>query len=86
MQLQINCPEGMLGTLLVNFTDWNNNGRTRLIDFEGRKSKLNLHRGDGVWVKFHVMREDSNDGKLLLKTSVRTGSNLMITKVVLLKE
>ncbi len=86
MELQINCPEGILGTLLVNFTDWNKNGRTGMIDFEGRKSKLDLHRGDGVWVKFHVMREDSNDGKLLLKTFVRTGSNLMITKVVLLKE
>ncbi len=86
MELQINCPEGMQGTLLVNFADWNNNGRTGIIEFEGRKSKLDLHRGDGVWIKFHVMREDSNDGKLLLKTSTKTGPNLMITKVVLLKE
>jgi hypothetical protein len=86
MQLQINCPEGILGTLLVQFTDWNNNGRIGIIDFEGRKSKLELHRGEGVWVKFHVMREDSNDGKLLLKTSAKIGPNLMITKVVLLKE
>lgn len=39
-----------------------------------------------IWVKFHVMCEDSNDGKLLLKTKVETGGNLMITKVVLIKE
>ncbi|NQU53677.1 MAG: glycoside hydrolase family 2 [Bacteroidetes bacterium] len=86
MQLQIDCPEGMLGTLLINFTDWNNSGRTGMLDFEGRKSKLGLHRGENVWVKFHVMREDSNDGKLILKTNAQTGSNLMITKVILLKE
>ena len=86
MQLQIDCPEEMLGTLLVHFNDWNNNGRTGMLDFEGRKSKLGLHRGKGVWVKFHVMREDSNDGKLVLITKAQTGSNLMITKVVLLKE
>ncbi|MCF6358129.1 MAG: hypothetical protein L3J54_10020, partial [Draconibacterium sp.] len=86
MQLEIDCPEGMLGTLLVHFADWNNVGRTGILDFEGRKSKLGLHRGNGVWLKFHVMREDSNDGKLLLKTSAQTGSNLMISKIVLLKE
>jgi len=86
MQLQINCPEGMLGTLLVHFTDYNNNGRTGILEFEGRRSKLDLHRGDGVWVKFHIMREDSNDGKLILKTTAKTGPNLMITKIVLLKE
>uniref|UniRef100_UPI0032172B42 glycoside hydrolase family 2 TIM barrel-domain containing protein n=1 Tax=uncultured Draconibacterium sp. TaxID=1573823 RepID=UPI0032172B42 len=86
MTLQINCPEGMLGSLLVHFHDWNNQKRTGMLDFEGRKSKLDLHRGDGFWVKFHVMREDSNDGKLILKTKAETGSNLMITKVVLLKE
>lgn len=86
MNLQINCPEGITGTLLVNFNDWNNNGRTGILDFEGRKSKLDLHRGNEVWIKFHVMREDSNDGKLVLKTIAETGPNLMISKVVLLQE
>ncbi len=86
MQLQINCPEGILGSLYVHFSDSNNKARTGQIDFEGRKSKLGLHRGDGIWVKFHVMREDSNDGKLMLKTKEETGGNLMITKIVLVKE
>ncbi|MCY1721129.1 hypothetical protein OU798_12295 [Prolixibacteraceae bacterium Z1-6] len=86
MTLQLNCAEGMLGTLLVRFHDWNNKGRTGMLDFEGRKSKLDLHRGEGVWIKFHVMREDSNDGKLILKTKAETGGNLMITRIVLLKE
>ncbi len=40
----------------------------------------------GRWVKFHVMREDSQDSKLILKSESTTGPNLMITKMVLVKE
>ncbi len=86
MTLQINCPEGILGDFYVRFSDSNNKGRTGILDFEGRKSELGTHRGNGVWVKFHVMREDSNDGKLILKTKTKTGGNLMITDVVLVKK
>ena len=86
MELDLQCPDGILGTLLVHFSDWNQNGRTGLLEFEGRKTRLGKHTGDGQWIKFHVMREDSNDGKLVLKTRASTGPNLMITKVVLLKE
>lgn len=86
MELQINCPEGILGTLYVHFHDWNSDGRSGILEFEGRKTKLEEHGGDGSWVKLHVMREDSNDGKLVLKTDVSSGSNLMITEVILIKE
>ena len=86
IQIQINCPEGMLGSFYVHFHDWNKNGRTGILNFEGRKVKLEMHDGDGQWVKFHVMREDSNDGKLILNTKAITSPNLMITKIVLIKE
>ncbi len=86
MEIQINCPEGMLGTLLVSFSDYNNTKRSGLINFEGRESKIGTHSGDEFWVKFHVMREDSNDGKLILKTKAETGGNLMINSIILLNE
>ncbi len=86
MQIQINCPEGMLGSLYIYFHDWDNNKRTGLLNFEGRKVKLGKHNNGGQWVKFHVMREDSNDGKLILKTKALTGPNLMITQLVLVAE
>ena len=86
MEVKINVPEGMLGTLYVHFHDWNNNGRTGILNFEGRKVQLGKHTGKGKWVKFHVMREDSQDGKLILKSESTTGPNLMITKMVLVKE
>ena len=86
MEITLDCPEGMLGTLWVHFHDWNNNNRAGLLNFEGRKMKLGKHSGEGQWVNFHVMREDSNDGKLRLKTTATSGPNLMITKIVLTQE
>jgi len=86
MEITLNCEDGMLGSLYIHFHDWNKNNRSGEIEFEGRKVELAKHNGDGEWVKFHVMREDSNDGKLVLKTKALTGPNLMITKIVLIKE
>ena len=86
MTMQIDCPDGILGSLYVHFHDWDNNNRSGILNFEGRKMKLEKHDGDGIWIKFHVMREDSQDGKLILRTSALRGPNLMITKVVLVTE
>lgn len=86
MKIQIDCPAGMLGSLYVHFHDWNKNDRKGILDFEGRKVELGSHTGDGLWIKFHVMREDSQDGKLVLKTTTTEGPNLMITKVILKKD
>ena len=71
----------------MQFNDWNHKGREGYLEFEGRKLKLGKHDGkEGKWVKFHVMREDSNDGKIILKAHVSKGGNLMISEIVLLKE
>ncbi|WP_341215226.1 glycoside hydrolase family 2 TIM barrel-domain containing protein, partial [uncultured Wocania sp.] len=87
MTIEVNCPDGILGTFYVQFNDWNNQEREGFLEFEGRKLKLDAHQGkEGKWVKFHVMREDSNDGKIVLKTNVSKGGNLMISKIVLSKE
>ena len=87
MTIEVNCPNGILGTFYVQFNDWNDKGRTGYVEFEGRKVKLGKHQGiDGKWIKFHVMREDSNDGKLILKSKMEQGGNLMISQIVLVKE
>jgi hypothetical protein len=70
----------------VHFQDWNNKWRTGILEFEGRKVKLESHEGEGQWVKFYIMREDSNDGKIILDASVLKGGNLMISNVVLMVE
>ena len=72
--------------IYVHFHDWNTNERAGMLDFEGRRVKLTKHDGEGQWIKFHVMREDSNDGKLIMKANATSGPNLMITKGVLVTE
>ncbi len=86
MKILINCPEGMLGTLYIHFQDLYNLGRTGILQFEGREVNLGKQEEVGKWVKFHVMREDSNDGHLILNTQTLSGPNLMITKLVLVAE
>ncbi|MDY7395808.1 glycoside hydrolase family 2 TIM barrel-domain containing protein [Aureibaculum sp. 2210JD6-5] len=87
MNVEITCPNGILGTFYVQFNDWNNKGREGILEFEGRKVTLEKHSGnEGKWVKFHVMREDSNDGQLKFKANTSKGGNLMISKIVLVKE
>lgn len=86
MSVNIKCPEGMIGTLYVLYRDWNNQGRTGSVNFEGRQYSLEKHTGEGIWIKLHVMREDANDGNLLLKSKVATGGNLMISKIILIEE
>jgi hypothetical protein len=85
--ITLECPSGILGSFYALFDDWNHQGREGFIDFEGRKVKLTKHDSEGgKWVKFHVMREDSNDGKLILKTTASKGDNLLIREIVLEKE
>ncbi len=87
MTIEIEVPQGILGTFYVQFNDWNKQQREGFLVFEGRKVLLNNHTGNsGKWVQFHVMREDSNDGKLVLKTKATKGGNLMISKIVLVKK
>ena len=87
MTIEVSCPNGILGSFYVLFNDWNNKGREGYLEFEGRKVQLGEHSGEeGKWAKFHVMREDSNDGKLVLKTKMTKGGNLMISQIILVKE
>ena len=71
---------GVPGRFLVRFHDWKQNGRTGRVIFEGVEHQLADHR-EGVWMEFPVIREDTNDGQLLLTTEVLSGPNLMITDI-----
>lgn len=86
ISLEIDCPQGMIGSLYLFFHDWSNQARTGTVRFEGRDYELGPHDGQGRWVKLHVMREDSNDGKLRMNATVKQGGNLMLSRVALVQE
>lgn len=82
----IDCPQGMIGTLFVCFEDEDKKGREGSIVFEGRNFEFRKQNETSSWIKFHVMREDSNDGKLLFKAKVKKGSDLRISRIALVEE
>lgn len=86
MELTIHCPQGVIGSLYVCFADKDKKGRTGNLLFEGRNYELGKQEQAETWIKLHVMREDSNDGELVLKTKVKQGKDLMISKIVLMEE
>ena len=82
MTVMLKTPNGLIGDLFVKFVDTNKQNRQGSIWFEGREMKLGKHdESQGKWVKIFVMREDTNDGEIVLKTKATQGGNLMISEI-----
>jgi len=82
MTITIKTPNGLIGDLFVRFVDPNKQQREGSIWFEGREMSLKqIDAAEGKWVKIFVMREDTNDGQIVLKTMATRGGNLMIGEV-----
>jgi beta-galactosidase len=83
LRVTITCAKPELYDLHVHFHDWNRNGRSGVLEFEGRTHELGPHTGAGTWVKLDVLREDALDGRLVLDARVKSGPNLQITALAL---
>lgn len=86
MELTIQCPPGIIGSLYVCFADKDKKGRTGHLVFEGRDYELVKQENEESWIKLHIMREDSNDGILRLKAKLKNGPDLVISKVAIVEE
>ncbi|WP_316788368.1 glycoside hydrolase family 2 TIM barrel-domain containing protein [Pedobacter frigoris] len=86
MEIEINPPQGVIGELYIHFADWNNESRDAAIWLEGREFTTGKLDKSGKWVKLFVMREDTNDGKLILRVNSLAGSNAMIDELVLVEK
>lgn len=83
LRIEIKVERPDLYDLYVHFHDWNQNGRTGEIVFEGRKFELGPHTGAGQWVKLPVLREDALDNQLVLEAHCHSGPNLQVTAIAL---
>ena len=72
---------GVPGKLYVRLHDWNGKGRSGTLKFEDGPARSIGDHTKGIWVEFPVIREDTNDATLILKTEAATGPNLMITDI-----
>lgn len=85
LRLVVKARAGVPGKFHVRFADWNRLGRRGKVVFEGTERALNTHP-DGLWMEFDVMREDTNDGQLVLSAETLSGPNLMITDIAFVPE
>lgn len=87
MSITIKTPKGLIGDLFVKFVDPDEQNRKGTIWFEGREMSIGTQDvNQGKWVKIFVMREDTNDGELILKTKAIQGENLMINEIGFIAE
>ncbi|MGR3810317.1 glycoside hydrolase family 2 TIM barrel-domain containing protein [Jiulongibacter sp. NS-SX5] len=81
IQIEVSCPDGFLGSFYVKLEN-NSKEEKACLSFE-RREKNAIVNSEGTWVKYHVMREDSNDGRLQLEVHREPGSQTVITDVLL---
>lgn len=86
ISIQIQCPQGIIGSFYVYLQNKKNKGGQTDINFEGREYSLSEINEKGVWIQLHVMREDSNDGNLRFNAKVKNGTELIISKIALTEE
>ncbi|QTD37648.1 hypothetical protein JL193_16525 [Polaribacter batillariae] len=77
--LVINCPKGILGTFYLKLKNTKN---IEFINFEGRTTSNKKVNNNGL-IKYHIMREDSQDGVLKLKLKSK---DLVIDEIAIIKE
>jgi hypothetical protein len=74
---------GVPGTLHLRFHDWNRNGRTGTLTIEGETLDLPAHT-EARWILFPILREHTNDGRILIHATATAGPNLMLTDLAFL--
>ncbi|TKG93368.1 glycoside hydrolase family 2 [Puteibacter caeruleilacunae] len=86
IKIETSCPDGILATMFVELQVDKSSSKQALLEFEGRQVKFQPTSASSQWVKFHVMREDSNDGKLIFNVDTKDNKPLKISKIILKKQ
>jgi len=83
--IDINCPKGIPGSLTIFFSGAEGRLPPGELSFEGRNYSLSERKPDGS-LKLNVMREDTKDGILRIRIKTSDQSDVVISKLELLKE
>ncbi len=84
MSIQLTIPSGSIGKVYLFFHDWSNQNRDGTIEIEKRKYGIGSHDNSGKWISLDFMREDTQDGEIIIRTKCTSGPNLMITKMAVM--
>lgn len=79
ISIAIDSPKGILGTVYLKVK---NTEAVQSVNFEGRISS-NKKVDENGFLKYHIMREDSQDGSLVLKLE---GKDMIVEEIIIIKD
>ncbi len=85
MRIVVQPRAGVPGTLHLRLHDWNRKNREGHLIIEGRRFDVGPHV-QAKWITCTIIREDTNDGELVIEANATQGPNLMITDLVFVPE
>lgn len=85
LRVELRPRAGVPATIHVRLEDWNRNGRTGQLTIEGKTFDIGPHV-EGRWFRHSIIREDTNDGKIIVEAHALTGPNLMITDLAVVPD
>lgn len=85
MRINITPPQGLKGYVYLHFINPNKNNHTALVTIEGREIRTGQIDEKGKWIKLFMMREDTNDGKVIIDITAEKG-DLTIDQMAIVNE
>lgn len=83
IRITLSVPNGLTGYVYLFVHDWNRLHRDGSIIIENRSFSIGKHE-NGKWIKLDFMREDTQDGEIIVELNCSKGPNLMVTKMALI--
>ncbi|MEA1981872.1 MAG: hypothetical protein U9N54_13015, partial [candidate division Zixibacteria bacterium] len=84
IRISLSVPNGLKGFVYLFVHDWNGLHRDGSIKIENRNFSIGKHE-NGKWIRLDFMREDTQDGEIIIELDCSKGPNLMVTKLALIQ-
>jgi hypothetical protein len=83
LEVTVTCPPRFTGTLYTFFHDWNAQGRSARVTWNGSPLGMLRDHSRGFWLAVRVTAADSASGRLTLAAHTLWGPNIMMSELIL---
>lgn len=86
LTVNLKTPAGIKGFLYLHFVNPLKQSYQAVVNVDGRETLTGDITEEGKWIKVFVMREDTNDGNVVLKIDAQDNKSLYVDSMVLTSE
>ncbi|GBU08027.1 beta-galactosidase [Bacteroidales bacterium] len=86
IQVQFGIPQGVIGDLFIEIENGKSSKDKITFILEGREFTIDTPRKGREWIKLFVMREDTNDGKVVISAQTSSSEKLKIKNIAFVKQ